>query len=1241
MERKHKRLVIWNKPTKFVLAAGICATFAGCYGVYEGKAEKNLKLADDYKAGEFDESKSLYDSAKSAFTSGQSAKASGQSGEAKTQMKQAVDLSEQAVEQSKTRFADKALTQAQADLKVATINEVQRENPSRYEEAQATLTESEDLYNKQKPEKSIDASRKVTNTVNQLLANKKNIAENLQGELKNRLEQLIKAQGETYVPQAVESLKEEIRIITEKIEKDRDYKEAARRATGAITDADNNITESKKRNSENDLTQLDNKIAEALAEEAPIHVPDQLKVVQDRFEALLASYHKQQYNVVLSEVGNLRPRIDELITMSRIEATKDRIRRVDEGILNWQAQQVEKFLPGRIAEMITLRDSAKEKFANNDYASAQKDSNDAITAERRISEAFDGVASQHLQDGKIVVDAADQSYQRMIQVFSTPQTAIDSRLQSRYQVESSELRGKLSNSQEIINTADQNRKAQQYLRAIEQAAQAKTTASDVSEGTYKLVAENAVLGIQDQISVLERQGAREYAPNELSDVQNLISEVQKLIASKQNKQAAEVAAKTRASLENVKQEIARQARTNVEQLGRLIERVEGGAGSAPAAGGMNRPGVLQRHAMGDHETPGGSDLNNKEAMLSEVVDLAGSLPESEPVMLAQTWISTPNSTASGGSAGDTNSNRDLPSGTFMQSQSPSTVFTGTGQPTGAPIGNRAEPVVDANGNSISNGTTAYEAPTAPGPFVAVSESTGNNVAPDSPVATVNTIKARIDEILLDNQRAKDLETHRPEAVEAARQKLVESSNAITAEDYVRATDLAKDAQRLIFEADRDSAKKASEVDLQAAADRINLANAGGAMMFAPAELTEARRLYDQGKEFTKTGDYHEARKIAARALVAAEEARSYNVNKARDISSLSTRYGGWKTSHPALTESNRLSDIADDLLRNPATAAQGQEVAKQAVTLSQIALDSARDYTYQERLDNIYKALNTALRAGANYFNVPEVKRLIAEIAIAREQYCTRNFDAVELKLQDIEARLARVIETTPLVLEQNLVETTEKLNALIAAGAEDYMAQEVDNVKTMMNQSVVAFRKHAYEASYIQIRDAMALTDKIENRLQEQVYFDSVTELFAQMDQLFHKFSQVLDYDPAFVKKLMNTQYGQPRALDLSTRINPNDFKDEMTNLYLRTIHLKAPKSQEANHTNVILAMKNAKIASDNFQKLYVLDQVSMPDAYDIIDTAYNQIKTAKKLRADIQYNVIEPQARKKVILADKIVNY
>ncbi len=92
---------------------------------------------------------------------------------------------------------------------------------------------------------------------------------------------------------------------------------------------------------------------------------------------------------------------------------------------------------------------------------------------------------------------------------------------------------------------------------------------------------------------------------------------------------------------------------------------------------------------------------------------------------------------------------------------------------------------------------------------------------------------------------------------------------------------------------------------------------------------------------------------------------------------------------------------------------------------------------------------------------------------------------------------------------------------------------------------------------------------------------------------------------------------------------MNPNEFKDAINDIYLRAIHLKPPDSQEAIHTEVLIAIKHAKVASENYQKLYILDQVSMPDAYDIIDTAYNQIKKSQTLRGEVQVRLIEPQAR------------
>lgn len=1240
MEHNQKRLPVVARSASVVAAMSLCVVFAGCYGVYEGKAEKNLKTALQWNADKFDESKAAYEQAQATF-------AQAQQGEDRALAKTAAEQSEQAMELAKTRFADQQLKAAETSMNVAKINAANRgETQDTFTETQALLDESRENYQAQKYEGSIDQSTNVIVNVNRMLATVQNQAENDLAKLNTAVDGLIKAEGETYTPAEVDRAREAVRQITEKIETDRDYKQASLLAGGALGDVQSATIEAKKQHSENDLLQLEEKIAEAMAEEAPLHVPDQLQTVQDRYLALLRNNNEKQYDAVLEGARNLRPQVDELITMARIEATKDRIARVEDNIARMRAQSVEQYLPGRIGAMESLLATAREEFANNNFQGAKLEANNALIEYERISASFDALAETELKQASTLVGASKDAYERMKQVFGPGATPIDPRMESRYQVQASELGTRLNAAIGTLSTAAQNRSAKEYRKAIEQAQQSAATANNVADGTYKLVAQNAVLGIQDQISELERQGAREFASTSLNDVQEMVQNTQNLLTSNQSRQAAESAARTRAALENIKQELAQRASSEAAVLDQVIQRVKGGAAPSPAAGGLNRLGNPQRQ-LPYGQYPGGGDLDNKEAMLQEITAAADKLPALESVALAQTHTGHPiNSTGIGGPA--VIQNRSIPSGTFMTSGKPTNVFLGTGQPTGAAIGQRSEPVVntyEATGAYRSGSSLAYEAPTAPGPFVA----TAGMDAPDPNVAIglvpaaaqMAGVQAQIDEILLDTQRAKDLQDFGPQAMEAARQKLDESASALASQQYSQAVKLAQDAQRLIFAADRNAAKEASARDLQAAADRINLANAAGASMFAPAQVNEARRLYDQGNAFMKSGDYHEARKVAARAVIAAEDARSYNVDKARDLAALSVRYGGHEASSPALNESNRLSDIADDMMRNPETAAQGQEVAKQAVLLSQVALDHARDFTYQERLDNIYKALNTALRAGANYFNVTEIKRLIAELAIARDQYCTRNFDAVELKLKDIEARLARVIETTPLVLEENLLETTEKLNALILAGAENWMAQEVDDVKSLMNRSVIDFRKHDYQSSFRNIKNAMILTDRIEDRLQEQVYFDAVTELFAQMDDVFHKFQPVINHSPAFLKSLISTQWGQPKALELGGRMNPNEFKDAITDIYLRAIHLKPPTSQEAIHTEVLIAIKSAKVASENFQKLYILDQVNMPDAYDIIDTAYNQIKRSQTLRGEVQVRLIEPQARMKVIRAEKIVNY
>lgn len=1228
---------------------------SGCnkqrFGLAEKKAKANIEKAGQWEAAKWPDSKSAYEGAQTAMKAAQQAAAGKQYKDALTQAQDAVKRSQEALQSAKTRFADQQYTAAQKAMEVARINEGQRENAQLFDEAQKKLTTSKEKYDKQKYEDSINISTEVINSVEQLLAHLKNQSTNKLADLNRRILELEQQKADRFLPNALIKAQQSRDEITSKIESARDYKQAIILADAALTDALAGITETKKRHSQLQLGDLEAKISEAIAEEAPIYQPEALRTAQESFEEILKQFYENQYDTVLAAAELLRPKVAQLITMTRIDAVKDKIQTVRDAITNLESQTVEQYLPGRLKVIQDQVAEAQDLFNNNNYDGAKEKANQALVENDRVISSFDALAEKAIQDADTAYKACKRTYERMVSLFGGPGSTklVDQRISSQMKIESENLGSRIESALLALKFAGENRTQKQFRKGIEQAREVQAVSDSVVNSTFRLVAEHAIIAIQDEISGLERQGAREYAGKQLNQVQALVEETQKLIGENQNREAADRAAKTRAYLENVKQELGRRGYEEINRGQELLQRIEGGAGPTPASGGSR--GAVQNRT---HEYPGGSDLNNKEMMFDE--EAAKVLTAPAEIVVAQlTGVGVPTNTTGGSGSATFYDNRSMiPNGTFMHDQSPNPVAAGTPRPgaaTGTLVGNRAEPVVSTREQASGGAShSSYESPTGPGPFVAQSQSPAGGAAGASVASAqdsrpsadrLDAIRAEVESMLSDEERLRDIRKYQPNAVDAAQEKLDASTTAMAAGNYLDALRAAQQAQRSILAAEREAAKRAASENLQLAADRINIAEAAGSIVYAPAQLTEAINLYEQAEDAMSRGDYFSARDASSRAVVAADDARLYNVNKARDMASLSTRYNGWEASHPNLVQSMQDAALAENALRHPSTAQEGQELAKRAVTEAQLALDHARDFTFQERLDNIYKALNTALRAGANYFNVVEIKQIQAELSAARDEYCTRNFDAVELKLKDVEARLARVIETTPLVLEENLIEITNKLQALVDAGAENYMAQEVDNVKSLMNRSAIDFRKHDYYSSHTNIKNAGKLTDEIEARLQEQVYFDQVTELFAQLDKAFMDFQEILNREPAFLKKLVSTQSGQPAAVSLSGGMSPNLFKDRINDIYLRAIHTRPPKSQEGTHEQVLIAIKTAKAASENFQRLYIMDQVSMPDAHEIIDTAFNQIKRARQLRSDVQVKMIDPMARTKVIRAEKIVNF
>src|SRR5690606_6901632 len=107
----------------------------------------------------------------------------------------------------------------------------------------------------------------------------------------------------------------------------------------------------------------------------------------------------------------------------------------------------------------------------------------------RITASFDALTEKELQAASTQVGAAKEAYERMKQVFGPNASPIDPRIESRYQVQASDLGTRLNAAIQTLSTAAQNRAAKEFRKAIEQSQQASLVADQVADGTYKLVAE--------------------------------------------------------------------------------------------------------------------------------------------------------------------------------------------------------------------------------------------------------------------------------------------------------------------------------------------------------------------------------------------------------------------------------------------------------------------------------------------------------------------------------------------------------------------------------------------------------------------------------------------------------------------------------------------------------------------------------------------------------------------------------
>jgi len=460
----------------------------------------------------------------------------------------------------------------------------------------------------------------------------------------------------------------------------------------------------------------------------------------------------------------------------------------------------------------------------------------------------------------------------------------------------------------------------------------------------------------------------------------------------------------------------------------------------------------------------------------------------------------------------------------------------------------------------------------------------------------------------------------PETLGRARSQADVARQALVARMYHNAIQQADASYATAQEASQEAGLAWSRAELETARQAQALADAAGAISYAPLEMRSAQNQYFTARELRNRGLY------LAAATTAQEASRSFNgatyrkINDANEAILTSRRSEGWKYESSELTKAIVKAQQAQELLES-GNYRTSLESAEQARSLAEEVTAAAQKAGIDDRLSRIQRSLASAEKTGANYFQVTEVKRLLRETEQVRATRSQRNYEDTLEALNRIEAEFEIVIGSTGEQVSGLVERLRAKLEQLQAnPRTAQVAAQQSRDAQQYLNFVEVDFEGGNYAAAYKNLKLAMEAIETIDNGLAEQTYQITITALFRELSDALAGFDAVISIGPAVLKRMSFGIQGRGQSLAVANAMPPTQFKQKIDDIYLRILAVEPPPTRKNVHRRAVEAMNEARLAAAEYQKFLIFDEFDRKSIEDTIDNAFVHLKKMEKLRAELQ---------------------
>jgi hypothetical protein len=404
--------------------------------------------------------------------------------------------------------------------------------------------------------------------------------------------------------------------------------------------------------------------------------------------------------------------------------------------------------------------------------------------------------------------------------------------------------------------------------------------------------------------------------------------------------------------------------------------------------------------------------------------------------------------------------------------------------------------------------------------------------------------------------------------------------------------------------------------------QMNRAVAAGAERSAGDQLERARTLNARAQEFYAAGAYAEAGQLGAEALDQAEAALYFRINNAESAIAEAQSLGAWDNDARQLSRAVVQVREARELMEEDRFTQAGQ-LADSANARASRLVNSTKRSNFRDARGTVLSDMQRGRNEGLTQFQAEDAIGVRRQIADLDNNFTPAEYERIMADVTTAKARLRVAIETTDEIVNAVLSYQTNRLDQLVAHGANDLNPHLVRDAREFLKFSRIDYDAGKFAQSRRNLDKGFARINEIEHAIMVDSYGDEITSMFQRVAQAQQDFRFQLSLSPEVVKNLAFGTHARAANISVPGPLVARTYRDEIDRIYSEFIRIVPPPNFGHIHGMVHQVFDDLRVSAIAFDRFVILAAAPIEEGERLIDEAYTRLNRANRGMAEVNSRI------------------